>query len=402
MATYFYLNGHTYELVTSARTWADAQAFAVSQGAHLATIGSSEENAAIFNNAVQAGLLATAPWAPDGGDAIYLWLGATDAVVEGTWKWVDGATVTGYTNWGSGVYGTEPDNYLGDQDALAIGLESWPYPSGGIGVPGEWNDINAGNVLYSVIEWDSLVGTTADDTLVGGSGDDSLFGNAGNDFLSGGQGNDAIDGGIGIDTAAFSARLRDYIITANTDGSYRVSSSADGLDTISGVEQLQFSDQLINLSTFTGLNQGDSVFRFYNLGTGTHFYTADTSEAENVMATLPEYLFEGVAFGRNTSGGGDSIDVYRFYNTATNAHFYTADPDEVAQVLATLPEYLYEGVAYQAHSTESAGTTELYRFYNTATNTHFYTADAQEAANVQIELAGQYIYEGVAYYVDLA
>ena len=221
-------------------------------------------------------------------------------------------------------------------------------------------------------------------------------------LIKGGGGNDFIDGGSGIDTAAFSAPLVGYIITPNSDGSYRVSSTFDGLDTVSGVEKLQFSDQLIDLSTFTGLNQGDSVFRFYNNATGTHFYTADTREAENVMATLPEYLFEGVAFDRNTSGSADAINVHRFYNTVTNAHFYTADANEAAQVRATLPEYSYEGIAYQAHSTESAGTTELYRFYNTATNTHFYTADAQEAQNVKIELAGQYSYEGVAYYVDLA
>ena len=245
-------------------------------------------------------------------------------------------------------------------------------------------------------------GSVYADEIFGNDFANSLSGNAGNDHFWGGEGNDTINGGTGIDTATLSAPLVGYIITPNSDGSYRVSSTFDGLDTVSGVEKLQFSDQLIDLSTFTGLNQGDSVFRFYNNATGTHFYTADTREAENVMATLPEYLFEGVAFDRNTSGSADTINVYRFYNSVTHAHFYTADPNEVAQVRATLPEYSYEGIAYQAHSTESAGTTELYRFYNTSTNTHFYTADAQEAQNVKIELAGQYSYEGVAYYVDLA
>ena len=246
------------------------------------------------------------------------------------------------------------------------------------------------------------IGNTLDNVLTGNVAANLLYGDAGSDTINGGGGNDIIDGGAGIDTACFSARLRDYIITGNNDGSYRVSSWFDGLDIISGVELLRFSDQPIDLSTFTGLNQGESVFRFYNFQTGAHFYTANTTEAEKVLATQPEYFFEGVAFDNSRSGGGDAINVHRFYNTVTNTHFYTADPNEVAQVRATLPEYMYEGVAYQAHSTESAGTTELHRFYNTATNTRFYTADAQEAQNVKVELAGQYLYEGVAYYVDLA
>ena len=62
------------------------------------------------------GLAATT--AADGGGAKYVWLGATDQLNEGTWIWENGSQMT-FDNWGSGAYGSEPDNF-NNQDGLAL------------------------------------------------------------------------------------------------------------------------------------------------------------------------------------------------------------------------------------------------------------------------------------------
>jgi len=48
-------------------------------------------------------------------------------------------------------------------------------------------------------------------------------------------------GGKGFDTAFFNGAKAGYTITQNTDGSYAVL-GVDGLDLITGVEKLVFSD----------------------------------------------------------------------------------------------------------------------------------------------------------------
>lgn len=198
MATRFSFNGHTYQLVQTALSWTDASAQAQSLGGHLAIITTTAENALIFNNATLS--LAAAPTASDGGGARYLWLGASDRAVEGTWTWVNGSSMSGYTNWGSGAMGAEPDDYQGAQDALGLGLNAWPAPSGGIGVAGEWNDINESNLLYFVVEWDYLHGTSGNDSITGTASGDRLDGLGGHDTLNGGGGADTMTGGTGNDT----------------------------------------------------------------------------------------------------------------------------------------------------------------------------------------------------------
>ena len=44
----------------------------------------------------------------------------------------------------------EPDDYLNQQDALAISLDGWP-----LGSPGEWNDLDQSNLLFSIVEYNA-------------------------------------------------------------------------------------------------------------------------------------------------------------------------------------------------------------------------------------------------------
>lgn len=237
MGSNLYYDGHTY-FVAPANNWSDASQFAQSMGAHLATISSAEENAALY--AFVAPLAATAPVATDGGHAAYLWLGGLlDSASERTWKWVDETAMAGYTNWGSGTWGTEPNNYLGAQDVIAMGLTVWPYPEGGFGLPGTWNDIASTNVINALVEWDLLYGEATDDSLTGTDRGDAIRGN---------DGNDSIDGGAGIDSAFFGGN-RDAFILTRTDDTYTLQDSvgSEGADTLNNVERLRFADTSLAL-----------------------------------------------------------------------------------------------------------------------------------------------------------
>ena len=118
-------NGHSYYRSTGTANWTTAKSNCVAMGGHLVTVTSSGENSFLF------GL-----W-PSG------WIGLTDEVTEGTWKWVTGETFS-YTNWNSG----EPNN-SGNEDYIQ-------FVSGG-----RWNDLNNSSSLAYVIEFDYIVTTSS-------------------------------------------------------------------------------------------------------------------------------------------------------------------------------------------------------------------------------------------------
>lgn len=88
-----------------------------------------------------------------------------------------------------------------------------------------------GNALNNI-----LIGNTGANTLIGGDGDDTLFGRAGNDRLEGGNGND---------TATFAGNFRDYSFARPDANSLNVTSAAEGVDTLVGIERLQFADRTV-------------------------------------------------------------------------------------------------------------------------------------------------------------
>ncbi len=76
--------GNTYVRLGS-RTWADAEAWAVGEGAHLVTIDDQAEQDFVYSRF---------------GDAVR-WIGLSDAETEGTFVWADG-TPFSYNHWASG------------------------------------------------------------------------------------------------------------------------------------------------------------------------------------------------------------------------------------------------------------------------------------------------------------
>lgn len=118
-------NGHSYYRSTGSAMWTTARQNCIDMGGHLVTVTTAAENSFIF------GL-----W-PSG------WIGLTDEVIEGTWRWVTGEAYS-YTSWNPG----EPNN---------AGNEDYVQFVGG----GRWNDLPNNVSLPYVLEFEYIVTTTA-------------------------------------------------------------------------------------------------------------------------------------------------------------------------------------------------------------------------------------------------
>lgn len=117
-------NGHSYYRSTGSAFWSAAKTACENMGGHLVTVTSAAENSFIFNL-----------W-PSG------WIGLTDEVTEGQWRWVTGETYS-YSSWNSG----EPNN---------AGNEDYVQFVGG----GRWNDLPNNVSLPYVLEFEYIVTTT--------------------------------------------------------------------------------------------------------------------------------------------------------------------------------------------------------------------------------------------------
>ncbi len=175
----FTYNGKTYEVVKELHPWDSASACAVERGGYLVEIGDQAEQNAVYDAIINgAGVSPTYVIVGNGGGIAYVWTGATDQNVEGTWLWDgdndnaginfwngegaaganNGAPVGGaYNNWGGASTGTpnEPDNWGSNQNYCGLALAGWPSGTTILGMAGEWNDIIGTSEIYYVIEYDS-------------------------------------------------------------------------------------------------------------------------------------------------------------------------------------------------------------------------------------------------------
>lgn len=160
------------------------------------------------------------------------------------------------------VFGTQND------DLLYVGTGSKTITLG------QGNDTFISKVVADAdpLDWSQVDGGSGDDTLLGGAGREHLIGGDGNDYISGGAGNDLLeggagadrlDGGRGLDTAVFSVARADATISRNPDRTFTVSSTVsstvDGVDLLSSIERLQFTDQTVSLKVPRNDFNGDGT-----------------------------------------------------------------------------------------------------------------------------------------------
>ena len=122
-------NRSWYKLFIEEKNWNDAESICNSNIAQLVSIGSADENDFIKRKFLTGN--------PD------YWIGLTDTETEGAWKWTNGATLHGYTNWS----GNQPNGY-NQQNCGAI--------IGGTDFTGRWLDASCSankGFICELIQW---------------------------------------------------------------------------------------------------------------------------------------------------------------------------------------------------------------------------------------------------------
>ena len=140
-----------------------------------------------------------------------------------------------------------------------------------------------------------------------------------------------------------------------------------------------------------------AVYRFYNVNTGAHFYTASAADRDFVLRNFPEFSYENIAFYAYADSSSGKDPVFRFYNATTGAPFYSGRVAERDFVIANFPEFRYEVISWYAQTAASSDTSPIFRFYNAKTGAHFYTISVAER-DLVIQAYRDFQYEGAMYF----
>ncbi len=150
----------------------------------------------------------------------------------------------------------------------------------------------------------------------------------------------------------------------------------------------------------TPTTTGVQVFRFFDTQTGTHFYTDSAAERDQTLSTRPDLTFEGVGLNADSpQTDPNAAPVFRFFDTSTGSHFYTASTTERNGLTSGQSGLTYEGIAFYEDTTAQTNDTAVYRFFDKIDGTHFYTPNQNEFASV-LATRGDLVNEGVAFYTQ--
>ncbi|XP_038837744.1 C-type lectin domain family 4 member M-like [Salvelinus namaycush] len=121
------LGSSCYFLSTERKTWKESKLDCLARGADLVIINSRQEQTLLYQL--------------DGDADLLVWIGLTDSVNEGTWKWVDGTPLT-TSYWKSG----QPDH--GGTNNEEDCVEVYHRDS----VLANWNDAPCNHMLHWICE----------------------------------------------------------------------------------------------------------------------------------------------------------------------------------------------------------------------------------------------------------
>ena len=142
---------HTYREIPGTFTWTEAKADAEARGGHLATIASKLESEEVLSASTDS------PW-----------IGGTDQVVEGQWKWIDDSDIT-FSNWEQkqvfSFTGTD-QTFVVPDNVRSVEVKIWGAGGGGA-PPGHVNN-NGGAGGYTTGTLNVMPGETL--TLIVGQG----------------------------------------------------------------------------------------------------------------------------------------------------------------------------------------------------------------------------------------
>lgn len=111
---------------------------------------------------------------------------------------------------------------------------------------------------------ENAMGGAGGDQLIGNAVNNQLFGGAGNDRFDGGMGDDLLDGGDGMDTAQWSSKAANYVLSKTAIG-WQVTDKvgAEGVDSLLDMERLQFADKTVPIESKSHSSYADLPVGLY-------------------------------------------------------------------------------------------------------------------------------------------
>lgn len=143
---------------------------------------------------------------------------------------------------------------------------------------------------------------------------DTLIGDNNDNRLTGGGDNDVLDGMGGVDAAIYRVASTGATWTRSVSGAWSVNAGADGVDTLTGIEALHFTDRTVALDnaqqTFFGDGASDLLWRNANHGTVVIWDMAGaTQESATIAGGAPsDWAIVGAA---DLNGDGKDDMIWR-------------------------------------------------------------------------------------------
>ncbi|WP_420471075.1 M10 family metallopeptidase C-terminal domain-containing protein [Brevundimonas sp. FT23042] len=162
---------------------------------------------------------------------------------------------------------------------------------------------NVGGMIGNV---SIAVGVTIEN-VIGGTGADTIRGNSANNVIRGNGGADVIDGGLGSDTVVFSGPRSAYTITWNGQVG-TVTASGQAPVTITNVEFLQFSDQIIAAAPTGGLVVGGDMTNETINGSSLADTLGGLGGNDTINGLAGDDYLDGGS-GNDILNGGDGADI---------------------------------------------------------------------------------------------
>ena len=237
---------------------------------------------------------------------------------------------------------------------------------------------------------------------------------------------DTIQGSPGQDIIRYEHASKNYAASLNSNNEIEVIYHNGVTERLIGVRRLEFGDESIATDDLTYVGNFSDVsdsashaaHRFYNTKDKAFFYTTSTDEKNNILLssspnasaladTSWPYVYQGATFAKAHSYM-NSTPLYRFYNVETGHHFFTASGQEAAMIRAKSESgewpFNFEGVAFNVYASDPNPTSvgseiAVHRLYSEELNRHFFTAS--DAEMQEIQLTGQWNYEGIGFWGEI-
>ena len=264
------------------------------------------------------------------GDFVYKWSVTTgEMTINGVGQGAPGGNKIFMTVWDGG--GNDTYDFSNYTTNLKVDL-----------TPGGWTTVSTtqlanlgssklavGNIANALL----YKGNTASliENAIGGGGADNIAGNSTNNKLTGNGGNDYLDGREGSDTAVYSGRAVEYLVVDNGNGTWSITDlrtgATDGVDTVTNIEYLQFTDANVALGATTTPPPPTSSNLAPNADNDVASLMEDTSININVLAndSDPEgatFSFSGLP---TASNGTVTINADGTLRYTPKANFFGAD-----------------------------------------------------------------------------